>query len=154
MEASKETNILVIGYGNPARCDDGLGEYVVKRLLSEGINTDILALQELGPELCEDISGHELVFFVDASVDQEEAFLVKEIKPKYKTPIFSHHISPEMLLAITEELYKVIPKTYLVSIRGYNFDFGFEITEMAKKNSEIAIEKIKEICMNWQLQRK
>lgn len=154
MEASKETSILVIGYGNPARSDDGLGEYVAQRLLSEVIGIDILILQELGPELCEDISGCELLFFVDAGIDQEEPFIIREIKPRYKTPIFSHHISPDMLLAITEELYNTRPKAYLVSIKGYNFDFGFEITEMAKQNSEKAIEKIKEICMNWQLQKR
>lgn len=154
MEASKETNILVIGYGNPARCDDGVGEYVAKRLLSEDIGIDILTLQELGPELCEDISGCELIFFVDAGIEQEEPFLIREITPKYKTPIFSHHITPEMLLAITEELYKIKPKSYLVSIKGYNFDFGFELTETARQNSEKAIEKIKEICMNWQLQKR
>ncbi|MCX7796721.1 MAG: hydrogenase maturation protease [bacterium] len=154
MEASKETSILVIGYGNPARCDDGIGEYVTERLLSEGINVDILTCQELGPELCEDISGCGLVFFIDAGIEQNEAFLIREITPKYKTPIFSHHISPEMLLAITEELYNVRPKAYLVSIKGYNFDFGFEITEMAKQNSERAIEKIKEICMSWQSQKR
>lgn len=154
MEASRETNILVIGYGNPARCDDGIGEYVAKRLLSEGIDIEILTVQELGPELCEDISGCELVFFIDAGIEQEESFLIREIIPKYKVPIFSHHISPEMLLAITEELYRVRPKSYLVSIKGYNFDFGFEITETAKENSERAIEKIKEICMNWLLQKK
>lgn len=154
MEASKETNILVIGYGNPARCDDGVGEYVAKRLLDEDIGIDILTLQELGPELCEDISGCELVFFVDAGIEQEEPFLIREITPKYKTPIFSHHITPEMLLAITEELYKVNPKSYLVSIKGYNFDFGFELSEKARQNSERAIEKIKEICMNWQLQKR
>ena len=153
MEASKGTNILVIGYGNPARRDDGIGEYVVKRLLSEKEYIDVLSLQELGPEICEDISGCELVFFVDASMDQSEDFIVKEIIPRYKTPIFSHHISPEMLLALTEELYGVRPKAYLVSIRGYDFDFGFELTEEARKNSEEAIEKIKEICTNWLLQK-
>lgn len=154
MEASKETNILVIGYGNPARCDDGIGNYVTERLSSEEINVNVISIQELGPELCEDISGYELVFFVDASINQSEDFIIREIIPRYKTPIFSHHISPEMLLAITKELYGLCPKSYLVSIKGYNFDFGFDITKEAKRNSEEAIKKIKEICMSWQLQKK
>lgn len=154
MEASRGTNILVIGYGNPARCDDGIGEYVIERLSLKKINVDVISLQELGPELCEDISGYELVFFVDASINQSEDFIIKEIIPRYKTPVFSHHISPEMLLAITKELYGVCPKSYLVSIRGYNFDFGFSITKEAKRNSEKAIKKIEEICMSWQLQKR
>lgn len=154
MEVSRENKILVIGYGNPARQDDGIGEYIVNRLYEELKYIDVITLQELGPEISEDISGYELVFFIDAGIEQEEEFVVREIIPAYKSPIFSHHISPEAILALTKELFKVTPKAYLVSVKGYDFDFGFEISDKACENSERAIDRIKEICMNWLLQRK
>ncbi|HOP55227.1 MAG TPA: hypothetical protein PLK33_00710 [bacterium] len=115
---------------------------------------DVINVQELGPEISEDIAGYELVFFIDAGIDQENNYEIKEIAPLYKNPIFSHHISPEMILAITKELFGVSPAAYLVSVRGYSFDFGFEITREAQENSEKAIDRIKEICMNWLSQKR
>ncbi|HOL54557.1 MAG TPA: hypothetical protein PK699_01495 [bacterium] len=115
---------------------------------------DVINVQELGPEISEDIAGYELVFFIDAGIDQENNYEIKEIIPLYKNPIFSHHISPEMILAITKELFGVSPAAYLVSVRGYSFDFGFEITREAQENSEKAIDRIKEICMNWLSQKR
>ncbi|HOK28987.1 MAG TPA: hypothetical protein PLH42_00205 [bacterium] len=115
---------------------------------------DVINVQELGPEISEDIAGYELVFFIDAGIDQENDYEIKEIIPLYKNPIFSHHISPEMILAITKELFGVSPAAYLVSVRGYSFDFGFEITREAQENSEKAIDRIKEICMNWLSQKR
>ncbi|HON72922.1 MAG TPA: hypothetical protein PK512_06280 [bacterium] len=115
---------------------------------------DVINVQELGPEISEDIAGYELVFFIDAGIDQENDYEIKEIIPLYKNPIFSHHISPEMILAITKELFGVSPAAYLISVRGYSFDFGFEITREAQENSEKAIDRIKEICMNWLSQKR
>ncbi|HHV81078.1 MAG: hydrogenase maturation protease [Dictyoglomi bacterium] len=146
--------MLVIGYGNPARQDDGIGEYITERLNEDLEVVDVINVQELGPEISEDIAGYELVFFIDAGIDQENNYEIKEIIPLYKNPIFSHHISPEMILAITKELFGVSPAAYLVSVRGYSFDFGFEITREAQENSEKAIDRIKEICMNWLSQKR
>lgn len=154
MEVSRENRILVIGYGNPARQDDGIGRYIVDRLSEDLKIVDTVLVQELGPEISEDISGYELVIFVDAGIDQEDDYVIRKIEPMYKTPIFSHHISPESILAITKELFNVSPKAYLISVRGYSFDFGFELTKEALENSEKAIEKIKEICTNWLSQKR
>jgi len=151
---SRENNILIIGYGNSTRQDDGLGVYVAGALGEQIPNIDVEITQEIGSEICEEISDYGLVFFVDAGIDQEEEFVIRELLAKFRSTPFSHHIHPETLLAMTEKLFNRIPKAYLISIKGYRFDFGFEISQEAKVNAEKAIREIERICMNWQLQKR
>ncbi len=40
---------------------------------------DVINVQELGPEISEDIAGYELVFFIDAGIDQENNYEIKEL---------------------------------------------------------------------------
>jgi hydrogenase maturation protease len=59
--------IIVIGVGNPYRCDDGLGPAVVARLRQRGLPSHLLAtsLGETG-DLIELWEGKELAIVVDA----------------------------------------------------------------------------------------
>jgi hydrogenase maturation protease len=154
LTVSRENNILIIGYGNSTRQDDGIGVYVGEVLARELSNIDVEVTQEIGPEVCEELSGYGLVFFVDAGIDQEEDFVIRELSAKFRSTPFSHHIHPETLLAMTERLFNSLPKAYLVSIKGYRFDFGFEISQEAKINAEKAIKEMERICTNWQLQKR
>ena len=62
--------VLVIGYGNPLRGDDGIGrviaEHIAETLRPEAI--DVVVAHQLTPELTEPISRSGLVIFVDAAV--------------------------------------------------------------------------------------
>lgn len=80
--------------------------------------------------------------------------MIRELSSNFRNTPFSHHVHPETLLAITEKLYNRCPKAYLISIKGYNFDFGFDISNKAKINAEKAIKEVERICMNWQLQKR
>src|SRR5215472_4005839 len=61
--------VLIIGYGNPLRADDGVGWRMACRLgeLVRDEPFEVLAVHQLTPELAEPISRAELVIFVDAS---------------------------------------------------------------------------------------
>ncbi|MGB9681371.1 MAG: hydrogenase maturation protease [bacterium] len=154
MTVLKEDNILIIGYGNQTRQDDSLGPYVAEALEKKLPNIDIEITQEIGPEFCEELINYGLVIFIDAGVEQEEELIIRELSSHFRSTPFSHHMHPETLLAITERLYNRCPKAYLVSIKGYSFDFGFEISSKAKTSAERAIEEVERICMNWQSQKK
>jgi hypothetical protein len=59
--------ILLIGYGNELRGDDGVGPYVAREIDRRdlpGVRT--FALHQLAPELAEEIAGADGVIFVDA----------------------------------------------------------------------------------------
>ena len=62
-------DVLVIGYGNPLRGDDGAG-WKAAELLAEDprlAGAVVLARHQLTPELADDVSRASLVVLVDAS---------------------------------------------------------------------------------------
>ena len=137
---------LIIGYGNPSRRDDGVGLAVVNGLrrrlgqapLDEGDDgyaelggpVDTLFLQQLMPELAETLSGYERVWFVDAHLGvYPELVRRTALAAHYGLASVSHHLGPETLLALAQQLYGHAPAGELISIRGFDFDFGEELSE-------------------------
>src|ERR1035441_6445297 len=65
-----EAELLVIGYGNTLRGDDGVGPRVaeaIEKLNLPGVRT--LVCQQLSPEYADPVSRARTVVFVDAAVD-------------------------------------------------------------------------------------
>ena len=61
--------VLIVGYGNPLRSDDGIGWHAA-RLLATDPRLDgarVLARHQLAPELAADVSRASLVVLVDAA---------------------------------------------------------------------------------------
>jgi hydrogenase maturation protease len=149
---------LVIGYGNPSRRDDGVGLAVVnglrarlgRRPLVEGEDgydelgsaVDTLFLQQLMPELAETLADYEHVWFVDAHVGVIPD-LVRRVRlhPGFDPASVSHHLKPESLLALACQLYGRAPQAELYSIRGYDFNFGDELSpETAAGARQVVVE--------------
>ncbi|MGB7620863.1 MAG: hydrogenase maturation protease, partial [Terriglobia bacterium] len=88
------SKILVIGYGNTLRGDDGAGPRVAEMIARRFPQVDSLVLHELQPELAEAVSGYEEVIFVDAHVLQK-TLMVKELRGDYVSrPADSYSHSP------------------------------------------------------------
>src|SRR5690242_12833541 len=98
--------VLVIGYGNPLRGDDGVGwhaaEALAKSLQDEervpAERVMVLACHQLTLELAEPLSRVERVIFIDAcdgpppgSVDRQPIGSVLESQGA-GGPLFSHHL--------------------------------------------------------------
>lgn len=126
----KETNkTVLVGFGNEYRKDDGLGIRLLD-LIDEKISK--IKIQELSIDILDDIKDFETVIFVDAALEGEDINLRKiEKEPKF-SPL-THHLSPEELLIWAENINKKNYEFYLLSIRGYDFDFGEEPSEEGKK---------------------
>jgi len=138
---------LVIGYGNPSRRDDGVGHYVVERLERlVGDKVATLALHQLGPELAETIKDYDLVIFVDAHAGEyAEELKMAPVEAAYRPSAFTHFMNPGSLLALVKGLYREEPQAFVVSIRGYDFDFGTELSEETRKYADDAIDRIMEM---------
>ena len=77
-------------------------------------------------------------------------FLFTEVNPSEATIEFTMHaVSPSFVIDLCKKLYGKTPKTFLVHIKGYEFDFIEELTENANLNLAKATsflkEKIKEL---------
>lgn len=135
---------IVIGYGNPSRRDDGAGHYVIEKIqrLSNG-QIDCLFCHQLGIELIETIKDYDLVIFVDAYVGERSTGLeVAPLEAVYSPSAFTHFVNSSSLIALTKSLYHKEPQALLVSIRGYDFDFGTQLSPKTRKWADIAVERI------------
>jgi hydrogenase maturation protease len=140
----KEKKILVYGYGNPGRRDDGLGPALVERLEVvhlPGVTTD--SNYQLQVEDAAAVSQCDAVIFVDAANAGSVPFSFTGLEPSEETAFTTHSVSPASVLALCRDLYGAHPAAYLLAIRGYEWDMGEGLTHAAKKNLEEALRFIK-----------
>lgn len=140
--------ILIIGYGNPLRGDDGVGWRVVEEVqrrqaeanhqsfdpaqdkssITNLQSIEAIACHQLMPELAETISRTERVIFVDAAEGSPPGDVaVQTVVAKQPQPgAFTHHVDPAGLLAYAAMLYGRSPTAFLVTINADRM--GYEET--------------------------
>ena len=127
---------LIIGYGNALRGDDGAG-CIVAELLRERIQDpeiEILSQQQLLPELMEPIARAAHVIFIDASVSGRAGKVNRiPLCPAPACARFTHHATPESLLAGAQSLYGHTPEATLYTIPGRFFETGRELTPSVRR---------------------
>jgi len=132
--------VLVIGYGNPGRQDDGLGPAAAAAIERLGwANLTAYDNYQLNIEHAADVAEHDVVWFVDASKDAAAPFTVRPVQPAASIDFSSHIVSPEAVLAIAAHCYNGAPSAHLLAIRGYEFAFLEELTAAAADNLRAAL---------------
>lgn len=126
--------MLVIGYGNPSRRDDGAGPALARMLGESGRRTRvrILTPHQLTPELALELAAPDVtaVLFVDAAVvscdDVRLAGILepRRIEPGATGSCLGHYFPPNVLLAYTHLLCGACPPAWLITIPGQDFGFG------------------------------
>ena len=119
--------VLVLGYGNPLRSDDGLGWRVAVELFRANASPDVLVLpcHQLTPDLAETASLVETVIFVDCSHKGEPGkILCEEVHWQSGPASFTHDLSPAAMLALAAELFGVCPRAYMFTVCGECFHPG------------------------------
>ena len=112
--------LLLIGYGNPLRQDDGLGWRIAMAIEALGLaGLRVLTAQQLTLELAAPIALAEAVVFVDAvygksaANDSAQAIEPLALKPLHHNPqapdpgpqTWSHQLAPQALLILAGQLY-------------------------------------------------
>ncbi len=127
--------ILVCGYGNPYRMDDGVGHHLAPLLAEwldgKGQEAKLPLEHQLLPEMADELARYDLAVFVDARVpsEEEKKVLVSEIVPDSGLDGLNiHSVGPEWILSLAESLGTSPPPAVLVSVEGESFDFGLECT--------------------------
>ncbi len=136
--------VLVFGYGNPGRRDDGLGCRLVQILEEKFPDTEDLHFDcnyQLNIEEGELISGYKTVFFADASVAPEaQDILIEKVEPSAVNSFSTHSVSPSYILHLSQNLFQSNPDVYLLHIKGYEWNFEEGLTSEAEKNLRKAAE--------------
>src|SRR5215469_16524248 len=141
-------NILVIAYGNPLRCDDGIAWQAaeeLKRVLPG--SAQVVCVHQLTPELAESTSRADLVIFLDAATNGEPGNLVcRSLNAEEGELRFSHHLTPEGILGLCERLYSAKPPGFLLTLHGKRFEHGAEFSTAAVRAVPRAVELVTNLC--------
>lgn len=138
--------ILIYGYGNPGRQDDGMGvilaEMIEQWAKEKGYaNIEVETNYQLNIEDSDIISDKDFVLFIDASMEQIEDIIYTKVTPDNSSIEFTMHaVSTSFILDMCNKLYGKSPETYLLHIKGYEWELAEGITEKALVNFEKALE--------------
>ncbi|MBN1670646.1 MAG: hydrogenase maturation protease [Kiritimatiellae bacterium] len=130
--------VLVIGYGNPGRLDDGLGPALAEALERERLPAvDVDCDYQLTVEHAADVAQHGAVVFVDADAVGPNPFSFRRVAApdEPRLGFSSHSVRPEDVMALARSLFHSPAAGYLLGIRGYAFDaFGERLSAAARRN--------------------
>ncbi|MEY4430379.1 MAG: hypothetical protein RLZZ533_315 [Cyanobacteriota bacterium] len=117
---------VVIGYGNRLRRDDGAGQHLAEWLARRPrTGLVVRACHQLTPELVALLPGATRVLFIDAALALASPRLqpLPPTPPKAAEP-FSHALTPQQLLALTQLLHGARPAAWQLLIPAHQLQLG------------------------------
>jgi hydrogenase maturation protease len=143
--------VLVLGYGNPGRQDDGLGPAVATGIDRLGWpNLTAFDAYQLNIEDAVDEAAHHVVWFVDAAKAGPAPYAVHEVSPVASIEFTSHLVRPETVLAIARQCYGRSPPAFMLAVRGYAFEFIEALTPDASDNLRDALAMLTDRIRDFQ----
>jgi len=148
VSATHAPKILILGYGNPGRGDDALGPEFIAQLellaaidpLFPRLNLTLLTDFQLQVEHVLDLQNQDLVLLVDAHLSTAPPFLFERVNPDPVASFSTHWVSPGTLLKVFQDLHGTSPPTYLLGIRGYQYELGEPLSANAEEHLKNALE--------------
>jgi hydrogenase maturation protease len=127
MNGSTE-RVLLYGFGNPARGDDGLGPALAAAIEELSIpNITVDANYQLTVEDAAEIAGYDAVVFADAAIQGSTPFWFSRVDDTSIKRVgnsigwTSHSVSPAQVVALARDLFASKVAAYALGIRGYEF---------------------------------
>ena len=139
--------ILIIGYGNQSRRDDGVGWFVLDQLAALDLpNVQLETNHQLEIEAAETISRFDTIIFVDAAIPEApEPVQCSVVTPNFQSHAVAHYLTPADVLSLCKTLYGREPKAVLFSIRGRDFNFGTTLTPEVEQAARGVVTQIAEL---------
>jgi hydrogenase maturation protease len=138
--------LLVIGYGNTLRSDDGVGPKVADAIAALALpGVRALACPLLTPELAEPVSQAGAVVFVDAAVDAPREVQLRNLAPAGSSQIMAHAATPAILLALARDVFDHAPQAWWLTIPAEELGIGEEFSPLAQRGYETALREIQKL---------
>ena len=136
--------VLLFGIGNPSRGDDAIGPCAIEQLQPlAAYGIDLLTDFQLQVEHALDLVGRREVVFIDAAASGTEPFSMATVTPAAHETALSHALSPAAVLAAYERVFRApLPDAYTLGVRGYAFELGAALSEIATANLEAAVRML------------
>jgi hydrogenase maturation protease len=158
--------LLLLGYGNPDREDDGVAWHILRALTiklglvppesyeDEFPESDVIAFDfqlQLTPEMAEEVARYPHVCFIDAHTGSiPEPLRLTAVESEFQNSPFTHHLTPQSLMSMCETIYGKRPDATLLSVLGHRFLFT---RELSVETAELVPQAVKLIC-EWLNTRK
>jgi hydrogenase maturation protease len=127
--------VLVIGYGNDLRGDDGAGQRAAAQV--DGWRTpgvQVRSLHQLTPELAYPLATADRAVFLDAHpLADGEAVRVRRLTAAPATTRFAHSFDPQGLLNLTRIAFGRAPEAWWITIPALDFAFGAALSPLAER---------------------
>jgi hydrogenase maturation protease len=148
--------ILIIGYGNILRGDDAVGLHAARELKKHfhaEPDVEVITCHQLTPEMADDISGSELVIFLDAADGGEPGTVrCKHIVPADVPGGWTHHLNPKSLVSAAEQLYGEVPHAICLTLEGWSFELSNRLSNDAQSRLPEFIRQAREIITTYRNQ--
>ena len=140
-EATVAPRVLVLGFGNPGRLDDGLGPALAAAVRDRGLpGVTVESNYQLSVEDAAEVARHDVVIFADAHVSCEAPFVFQRVAPRRQESFSSHSLRPDAVLGLALDLFSGNTSGYLLGIRGHAFnEFEERLSEAARANLDAAL---------------
>jgi hydrogenase maturation protease len=154
----KLKELLLIGYGNPDREDDGVAWHILRALtiklgllppesyedeFPESAQIDFAFYLQLTPEMAEDVAAYEYVCFIDAHTGNiPQPVRLIDVESEFQNSPFTHHLTPQSLIAMCETIYGKKPDAALLSVLGHRFLFTRELSQQTAELVPQAVDLI------------
>ncbi len=139
--------ILIFAIGNESRGDDAIAPLLLRSIADADLGAQVEALEDyqLQIEHVIDLAGRERMLFVDADVSCNPPFHFSRISAAHDNSYTSHAMTPHALLHAYRQVYgEDAPAAFLLRVRGYGFELGAPLSDMAASNLEAATGRIRE----------
>lgn len=126
-----KTRVVVAGYGNPLRGDDGAGWRVADAIARRWHDRiEVLTGQQPVPEWSIPLARADVAFIVDAGIQHRARLRLQRIEPAGDTP-GGHALGIEHVLALASTLYGRAPTTYLLELPVHADGFSEQLSQPA-----------------------
>ena len=143
-DTAAERTTLLFAYGNLSRGDDALAPLFLESIrgeLARDSNLHFRYLQDyqIQIEHVVDMQGCESVLLLDADQSQDQPIRFYCITEQPGHGYTTHGMTPGQLLSVYRKMYQQDPPpTFMLSIRGYEFELGKPVSDAACRNLETA----------------
>jgi hydrogenase maturation protease len=135
------SRVVVAGFGNTLRRDDGVGWHVAAALAERTAHRGTVLLgQQLVPEWAETLAEADVAYFVDASLTASCRPRLRRLRP-VPDPVLldGHGLRPAQLLWLTARLYGHAPAAYLLLLPTVDLSFGEDLSPEVSRAAEDAV---------------
>lgn len=149
-----KSRVLVYGYGNPGRLDDGLGPALARDLTRRqfGSGVTIESGYQLAIEDAALVAEQDIVVFADADRTCREPFELRRLRPSHEAAFSTHALAPGVLLGLAHEHFGCRTMGFVLGIRGYEFnEFGEKLSPRAQHNLEAAADHMDRVLRDGSL---